>query len=113
MERLLERVNRDLQLDISSLIRTVEEPRQTLVQLIAEISVDIEQLRQFIDHRIAQQPFAESAANAKDMPRDAEYKLKKHTHQVTKLRSSLLKLEAKVAEAKWVLARLGENSDSE
>lgn len=113
MERLLERVNRDLQLDISSLIRTVNDPGKTLVQLIVEISTDIEQLRQFIDIRIAQQPFAESAANTADIPKDTENKLKEHTYQVTKLRSSLLKLEAKVAEAKWVLARLGDSSDAD
>ncbi|MBT9313672.1 hypothetical protein [Leptothoe kymatousa] len=95
MEQLFARVNRLLQVDIKSLVRTVEDPQGTLLQMIMEMSEGIEQFRQEIDIRIANQQTLE-----------AEDNLQHHTHKIGVLRSALLRLDTKLTEAKWLLSNL-------
>lgn len=99
MEQLFARVNRTLQVNIKLLVRTSDDPQDTLLQLIAEMSEALEQFRQAIDARIAEQPNL-----------DAEDGLQQHTHKVAVLRSALLKLETKLNEAKWLLSTLEDDA---
>ncbi|MEM9806100.1 MAG: hypothetical protein AAF959_12540 [Cyanobacteria bacterium P01_D01_bin.56] len=100
MKQLFARVNRTLQINIKSLVRTSDSPQDTLLQLIAEMSKVLDQFRQAIDARIADQPNLE-----------AEDRLQQHTHKVAVLRSALLKLETKLNEAKWLLSTLEDDDD--
>ncbi|MGD1950092.1 MAG: hypothetical protein ACFB14_10650 [Leptolyngbyaceae cyanobacterium] len=99
MEQLYERINRALQCDVRRLVRTVDNPKKVLAQMIAEMSADLRQFRQIIDTRIANQ-----------QPVEAENNLKEYIHHIAALRSSLLKLETKMSEAEWILSELGGDS---
>ena len=95
MEQLFARVNRLLQVDIKSLIRTAGDSQSALLQIIAEMSADLEPFRQAIDARMADR-----------LTLEAEDGLKHHTHKIAVLRSALLKLDTKLREAKWLLSQL-------
>ena len=99
MEQLFARVNRLLQVDIKSLIRTAGDPQSALLQIIAEMSADLEPFRQAIDARMVDR-----------LTLEAEDSLKHHTHKIAVLRSALLKLDTKLREAKWLLSQLEDRS---